>query len=237
MGDHPILPGARVRTEAGLLGTVEHSESQAPSDGSPALLVRAFDPPRRYRFPLRLVRAIGEETEQAVAYTVVTLAVSAQDLPRYMVEEDALSPTAAEQIPPVARIPLLTEQIVAQVQPVQRGTVRLHKGVETTEQVLTVPLAFEEVEIEHIPAEAFDATAPLAPDETIIPVMEERLVVETRQVITEYLRIRKRVVTRQQEVRGPVRREVISVSEQYDAQDAPTDVPLLHGAAAGRMEE
>jgi uncharacterized protein (TIGR02271 family) len=184
-----------------------------------------------------LVRAIGEETEQAVAYTVATLAVSVQDLPRYMVEEDPLSPTAAEQVPPVARIPLLAEQIVAQVQPVQRGMVRLHKGVETTEQVLTVPVAFEEVEIEHIPAEAFDATAPAAPDETIIPVLEERLVVETRQVITKYIRIRKRVVTRQQEVRGLVRREVISVSERYDAQSTPTDVPLLHEHAAGRTEE
>ena len=114
------------------------------------------------------------------------------------------------------------------MQPVQRGIVRLHKGIETTEQVLTVPVSYEEVVIDHIPAAQYDAAAPLGADETIIPIFEERLVVETRRVITEYLRVRKRVVTRQQEVRGPVRREVITVSDHYDEQVPPSDVPLRH---------
>jgi uncharacterized protein (TIGR02271 family) len=217
-----------VRINAGLLASVERIELQDGSDMPASLLVRALDSPQRYRIPVRLVRDLGEETEQAVAYTVVSLDLSAQDLDRYRLEDDGHGCHPLCCCLPEAVVPLLAEQIVVEVQPVRRGIVRLHKGIETSEQVLRVPVAQEEVVIDHIPAEAYDATAPLAPDETIIPVMEERLVVETRRVITAYSRVRKRVVTRQQVVRGQVRREVVTVTEHYDDQVPPSDVPLRH---------
>ena len=110
MVNHPILPGTRVRTEAGLLGSVERTESQESHNASPSLLVRAADSAQRYRFPLRLVRTVGEETEQAVAYRVVFLDVSEEDLPRYRLADDLLGQTQAEQVPPVASIPLVAEQ-------------------------------------------------------------------------------------------------------------------------------
>ncbi len=122
------------------------------------------------------------------------------------------------------RVPVRAEELVVGTRPVQLGTVRLHKGVETGEQRLTVPLTREEVVVERIPADGFDATAPLDPGETIIPVVEERLVIETRAVVVAYVRVRKRRVTEQRDVRAPVRREVVTVEEQ---RAAGTDHPLV----------
>jgi uncharacterized protein (TIGR02271 family) len=142
--------------------------------------------------------------------------------------EAQASPRPAASGEVVARIPLVAERLVAQIRRIQRGIVRLHKAVLTEEQVLTVSLAQEEALVERIPAEQFDADAPLAPDETIIPVIEERLVVEKRRVITEYLRVRKRVVTHEHEVREQVRREVITVTEHYDDAAPPVHPPPMH---------
>ena len=122
------------------------------------------------------------------------------------------------------RVPVRAEELVVGTRPVQLGMVRLHKGVETGEQRLTIPLTREEVVVERIPADQFDAAAPLDPDETIIPVVEERLVVETRAVVVAYVRVRKRRVTEQRDVRAPVRREVVTVEEQ---RAAGADRPLV----------
>jgi len=112
------------------------------------------------------------------------------------------------------RVPVRAEELVVGTRAVQFGTVRLHKGVETGEQRLTIPLTREEVVVERIPADRFDAAAPLDPDETVIPVVEEQLVVETRAVVVAYVRVRKRRVTEQRDVRAPLRREVVTVEER-----------------------
>ena len=114
-----ILPGARVRTEVGLLGTVERVESQG------ALVVRATGG-QRYRFPAERIRELGEESEQSVFYTVVTLAVSGAELDGFLLGDELATPAptpaaaptpapAVESGATVARIPLVAERLVARV--------------------------------------------------------------------------------------------------------------------------
>jgi uncharacterized protein (TIGR02271 family) len=119
------------------------------------------------------------------------------------------------------RLPLAAEELEVQTQPVSLGKIHVHKGVETLEQHLTIPISREEAIVERIAPEDYDATAPTGPDELIIPVVEEKIVFEKRAVVKEYIRIRKRRVQEEQEVRGTVRREFVEVTEQpRDGQDA-----------------
>ncbi len=241
-----ILPGTRVRTATGPIGSVERVEPHA-ADGvaSGTLLVRATDSARRYRIPLHLVEARGEEVDQSVVHTMVRLALDPTDLDRYSVrddeDQDPIVPAVgvaerhdtagpagtARDVRETLRIPVFAEEMTVETRPVQRGIVRVHKSVETTEQRLMATLTHDDVIVERIPADQYDASAPPNPDETIIPVVEERLVVETRAVVVEYVRIRTRRVTEDQEVRAPVRREVVTVRELRADGASATDGPLL----------
>lgn len=223
----------------GLIGAVERVDPGEPAQhGMPegmtgSLLVRALDSVtgmgRRYLFPAALVREIGEETDGAVTHTVVRLALEPPDLDRYAIGDDLVPGLVREG--ETLRIPLVAEHLVAQTQPVQQGTVRLHKSVETMEQHLRVPLIREDVIVERIPADQYEATTPPDPEETIIPVLEERLVVETRTVIVEYIRVRKRRITEEQDLQAPVRREVVTVQELRaggsGSGSSPADRPFL----------
>ncbi len=246
-----ILRGARVRVAQRLIGAVERVEPADAAEGSsdePAFfLVQADDGTARYRFPLQLVASVGEESDQSVMHTVVQLALAPADLDRYAVRAGepfgttrsqglgpgtaaiAIEVTEAVETVKTAgealRVPVYAETLVVETRPVRRGIVRLHTSVETAEQRLMASLAREEVTVERIPVDQYDVTAPTDPDETIIPIREERAVVETRTVVVAYLRVRKRRVTEQQEVRAPVRREVVTVQE-YPATDAAT-APLV----------
>jgi len=227
----PILPGTRVRTTSDILGTVERVEYRSESDEPVALRVRGFEAERHYRFPIRLVTGIHEETDQTVIHTVVRLEVDWADISHYRIAEhvEEFDPTTAapDSVEPLHRLPLMAEQLTARTRRVQRGTVRLRKGVISEEQIISVPVSREELTVERIPADQFDALAERDDDETIIPVVEERLVIETRQVIIEYIRIRKRVIIEDQIVRGQVRRETFDASEQPHEGSSHADTPLL----------
>lgn len=230
-----ILPGARVRADEGVIGTVERLETRAHDRGEQPdhMVVRSEDGCWRYSIPLMLVRTVSQETFHPMAY----LSIGAAELPRYIVEE--LAPTDEEATLPAVpsgewapssqdetlRLPLAAEELTAHKQAVQRGTVHLHKGVERVEQSITVPVYHEETVIEHIAPDQYDGTAPANPNETIIPVIEEQLVVEKRAVVKEYIRVRKNVVTEQREVQDTVRREYVEMSEER--LDGATDAPLV----------
>ncbi len=132
------------------------------------------------------------------------------------------------------RLPVYEEALVVQTRPQEIGRVRVHKTVETVEQQFTAPVVREEVTVERIPADQYDASAPADPDTTVIPVVEERLVVETRAVVVEYVCIRKRRVTEEQDVRAPVRREVVTVEDlaasgdTTDGQPQVDETPATH---------
>jgi len=70
-------------------------------------------------------------------------------------------------------VPVLEGKPVVQTRPDEVGRIRVHKSVETVEQHLTAPVVREEVTVERIPTDPYDASASADPDETVIPMVEE----------------------------------------------------------------
>jgi uncharacterized protein (TIGR02271 family) len=130
-------------------------------------------------------------------------------------------------------VPLAEERLTTSAQWRERGRAHIRKRVAYEDQRLVTPVTYEEVIVEHIAPERFDADAPLAPDELIIPVLEERLVVHKETVVREYVRVRKQSRERQYQVRGQVRREVVQVDETPDPAFGDTTAPLAHERIVG----
>ncbi|MDB5057531.1 MAG: hypothetical protein JWO59_1003 [Chloroflexi bacterium] len=218
-----IVPGQLVHGTNGAVGTVERLDAGSTEETPGAIVVRSADEQRRYRIPLDLVRRIKREQDR----DIVVLRAGADDLDRYLIERpmaargragsDSQVSTGAASSQgnePILRVPVRIEELSASTRQVQIGTVHIHKGVKTTDQTLLVPVTREETIIEHIAPEDYDDKAPLAPDEIVIPVIEERLVVEKRAVVKEYIRVRKNRIVEEREVTAPVRSEFVEVSAE-----------------------
>ncbi|HEX8032910.1 MAG TPA: YsnF/AvaK domain-containing protein [Ktedonobacterales bacterium] len=217
-----VLPGARVRTQDGFLGTVERlAQCGSASDGQPdCMIVRSDDGQWRYSLPLMLVT---EVTQQAFS-PIVTLNLESDQLPHYIygrIERDKAGRETGvggeEDGEPDLRIPLAVEELVVQKQPIRLGWIHVHKGVETEEKHISVPVYHEEAVIEHIPADQYDGSGANNPNETIVPVIEERLVVQRQSFVREYIRIRKNIVEQRYDVHDVLRREVVEVTEHRDS--------------------
>lgn len=216
-----VLPGARVRTHDGFIGTVERlAQCGSASDGQPdCMIVRSDDGQWRYSLPLMLVT---EVTQQAFS-PIVTLSLESDQLTYYIdgrIEQDTAGRDTGigrEEGEPDLRIPLAVEELVIQKQPIRLGRIHIHKGVETEEKHISVPVYREEAVIEHVPADQYDGSGADNPNETIIPVIEERLVVQRQSFIKEYIRIRKNIVEQRYDVHDVLRHEVVEVTEHHDS--------------------
>lgn len=250
-----VLPGARVRGKDGFIGTVERLEHHwAASEEQPdRMIVRSDDGRWRYSIPMMFVSGVSQGT----LYPIVVVGLDAEDLIHYVVEEvpperpratrtarrkaqsrpRAEQPAAEEPVveePEVLRVPVVEEELVAHKQPVPLGMAHVHKGVETAEAQTQVPVYHEEAVIERIPADQLDLSAANNPNEVIIPVTEERLVVRREQVVTEYIRVRKALVAEPRQVVGEVRREYVTITEDGGEGRTPTTVFDSRSAEAPR---
>ena len=127
------------------------------------------------------------------------------------------SPVDGEQV-----LPLYSEEIVVSRRKVDRAVVRVATVTHTRETVINEPLTLERVEIERVPIDRIIETVPPVREEgdtTIIPVVEEIVVVERRLVLKEEVRLRKIRVTEQH-------RETIVLREQ--------DAVITRSEAGGR---
>lgn len=221
-----VLPGARVRTRDGFLGTVERlAQCGTASDGQPdCMIVRSDDGQWRYSLPLMLVI---EVTQQAFN-PIVLLNLELDQLPHYIVEPQEQNKASREreadeeEAEPDLRIPLAVEELVVQKQPIRLGRIHIHKGVQAEEKHISIPVYHEEAVIEHIPADQYDGSGANNPNETIVPVIEERLVVQKQSFVREYIRIRKNIVEQQYDVHDTLRREVVEVTEHLDGPEQGT---------------
>lgn len=107
-------------------------------------------------------------------------------------------------------VPLVEEYLDVSKQWVQTGEVVVRKSIETTTQTIPVDIAYEEVQVDHVPVNrpiAYgEKTEPWWDgDVMVVPVIEEEIVVVKRQVLKEELRIYKRRLTRQETVSDTVR--------------------------------
>jgi uncharacterized protein (TIGR02271 family) len=125
-----------------------------------------------------------------------------------------------------AEIPLHKEELVVGKREVGNGSVIVRKIVQTENASVPVELRREEYTIERIPAnEAQNLTAntrgagnAFQAQEILIPLRREEAVVGKRALLTEMVRIGKRVETDRQTITQPVRTENVEVVKNAGAQ-------------------
>jgi uncharacterized protein (TIGR02271 family) len=107
-------------------------------------------------------------------------------------------------------VPLLEEELRVDKRSVATGKVRVRSVVDTIEEVARAALAEDRVEVTRVPLNREVSAAPPVRTEgevTIVPVMEEVLVVEKRLVLKEELHIRRRVTHENVEVPVTLRKQ------------------------------
>jgi stress response protein YsnF len=124
--------------------------------------------------------------------------------------------TIAEEV-----IPLVEETATVGKRQVVTGRVRVQTITDTIEEVAQANVQRETVEVTRVPIDRMVETAPevrTEGDVTIVPVLEEVLVVEKRLLLKEELHIRRRVET--ETVKVPVTlRKQRAVVERTDPDD------------------
>jgi uncharacterized protein (TIGR02271 family) len=107
-------------------------------------------------------------------------------------------------------LPLLQEELHVNKRSVVTGKVRVRSLVDEVEDVARAALTEEHVEVTRIPIGREVETAPSVRTEgdvTIVPVMEEVLVVEKRLVLKEELHIRRSITHEDVEVPVTLRKQ------------------------------
>lgn len=116
-------------------------------------------------------------------------------------------------------IPVLEEELHVGKRTVQAGVTRVSIAVRSSEEVVEQPLIQEKVEIQHVPIGRFidrPAQTRTEGDVTVIPVMEEVLVVEKKLRLKEEVHIRRYSETVTQSHKEVLRKEEVSV-ERFEA--------------------
>jgi uncharacterized protein (TIGR02271 family) len=99
-------------------------------------------------------------------------------------------------------LPAIGERLEVGKKPVETGRVLIHKHVTSTESTVDEPLLRDNYDVQHVPVNRIIDSPPEIRhegDTTIIPVLEEVLVVEKRLILREELHI----VRRREEHRDP----------------------------------
>ena len=122
-------------------------------------------------------------------------------------------------------IPVIEERPVLLTKPVRTSTVRIDKIVREHEASIEAVLRSDEVVVERRsvdPPQPVDAPPPVRHegDVTIIPILEERLVVEKRLFVREELRVRRVERSRVSRQRVTVRSEDVRVEREPMSQRA-----------------
>lgn len=131
---------------------------------------------------------------------------------------------ATDPSQPETSIPLVEEEAHVGKRTRTTGRVRIRTEVDEVEQLVAAELMQERVEVERVPVDRIvDAAPPVRTegDVTIVPVLEEVLVVEKRLVLKEELRIRRSRTQETEEI--PVRlrkqRAVVERSDEEGSED------------------
>ena len=128
----------------------------------------------------------------------------------------------------IESIPIVEEELKLEKREVVTGRVRVRTVVEVVEEMAQASLDEETVEVTRVPVDRVVDEAPTIRTEndvTIVPVLEEVLVVEKRLVLKEELHIRRQ--TRSEDVQIPVQlRKQRAVVERLPASGKGSDPDL-----------
>ena len=126
----------------------------------------------------------------------------------------------------VAAIPLVEERLSVTKRQVESGRVRVHVSVEERDETVTEELSRDEVQVEHVPKNVRVSEIPsvrLEGTTTIIPVVEERLVVEKALVLVEEVHIRRLTTSETVEIPVKVRSERARIERQPASETSPAN--------------
>ena len=121
--------------------------------------------------------------------------------------KDELGPTRSRDD---AVVPLLREEVVIEKRQVATGKVRIQTVSDSFEQIASASLQEEQVTVTRVPIDRVVTKAPAVRTKngvTIVPVLEEVMIVEKRLVLREELHIRRDVSTQTVEVPVRLRRQ------------------------------
>jgi uncharacterized protein (TIGR02271 family) len=122
----------------------------------------------------------------------------------------------------VAAIPLVEERLSVAKRQVESGRVRVHVTVEEREETVTEQLLHDDLQIERMPRNVRLTEVPrvrLEGNATIVPVVEEVLIIEKALVLVEEIYIRRCSVS--EERRIPVTLRVERAKVDRDAGPEP----------------
>lgn len=121
-------------------------------------------------------------------------------------------------------IPLVEEEISVSKRKSRAGRVRVETRTEQVDELVGADLTSSEVEVERVPIDREVDRAPeirTEGDVTIVPVLEEVLVVEKRLVLKEELHIKRRHTTESVEIPVSVKKQKAVISREDGAE--PTE--------------
>jgi uncharacterized protein (TIGR02271 family) len=117
----------------------------------------------------------------------------------------------------VAAIPLVEERLEVGRRQVESGRVRVRVAVDQREEVVPAELVHDRIEVRRVPRNVAVSELPgvrLEGDTTIIPVVEEQLVVEKRLVLVEEIHVVRRTETAVQQVPVTLRSERAEIERE-----------------------
>ena len=131
------------------------------------------------------------------------------------------APDIAEEI---AAIPLVEERLSVAKRQVESGRVRVHVTVEEHEEVVTEQLLHDDLQIERVPRNVRLTEVPhvrLEGNTTIVPVVEEVLVVEKALVLVEEIHICRRSVPEETQIPVSLRVEQARIERESGREPVP----------------
>ena len=127
-------------------------------------------------------------------------------------------PDVAEEI---AAIPLVEERLSISKRQVETERVRVRVAVEERQETVRERLLRDELQIEHVPKKIRVTEVPhvrLEGNTTIVPVVEEVLVVEKALMLVEEIHICRRSITETTEIPVSLRSECATVEREPNTQ-------------------
>lgn len=137
--------------------------------------------------------------------------------------DPALDETRIQEPPqpaPEERLERVEERLVADVETVQSGRVRMDKRVVEEPEEVEVTLRHDEIDLERRPAdrplEAEEEPIAVRGEETVVLVIEERLEIRKVPWVVEEIHLRRRLATETTRIADTVRKERWDISAEGD---------------------
>jgi uncharacterized protein (TIGR02271 family) len=126
------------------------------------------------------------------------------------------------------RIPVIEEQARIDKQVVERSVVKINTFIKERQETVSTALLHEEVDIERVPMNVQVSAMPEVRFEgevIIIPVVEERVVVSKRLILTEELRVNRKLVEKITDLPVTLRSTEVSVHREGSSAGEPHPQP------------